>query len=193
MRPAARKRSAAPHSGASSATVCLTAIVFRPPQRTTPAKARTVAQSGRGGALTDAAMPSATIDLAALSGRIVFSNYDDVWIVNADGTDLRRLTHSPWHEFDPSLSPDGRFIAYRSEPNNSPELWRMNADGSGQHRLTDDGGFPDWSSDGSMIAYAPGGGPTGKSWIAIMNPDGSGQRRLPGTDYGEYPSWSPDG
>ena len=140
-----------------------------------------------------AATPSATIDLAAVSGRIVFSNYDDVWIVNADGTDLRRLTHSPWHEFDPSLSPDGRFIAYRSEPNDSPELWLMNADGSGQHRLTDDGGFPDWSSDGSMIANAPGGGPTGKSWIAIMNPDGSGQRRLPGTDYGEYPSWSPDG
>jgi TolB protein len=44
-----------------------------------------------------------------------------------------------------------------------------------------------------MIAYAPGGGPSGKSWIAIMNPDGSGQRRLPVTDYGEYPSWSPDG
>ena len=64
-----------------------------------------------------AATPSATIDLTAVSGRIVFSNYDDVWIVNADGTDLRRLTHSPWHEFDPSLSPDSRFIAYRSEPN----------------------------------------------------------------------------
>ena len=134
-----------------------------------------------------------TIHLATLSGRIVFSNNDDVWIVNTDGTDLRRLTDSPWHEFDPSLSPDGRLIAFRSEPNDYPELWLMNADGSGQHQLTPDGGFPDWSRDGSMIAYAPGGGPSGKSGIAILNPDGSGQRRLPGTDYGEYPSWSPDG
>ena len=133
------------------------------------------------------------IDLATLSGRIVFSNFDDVWIVNADGTDLRQLTHSTWHEFDPAFSPDGRFIAYRSEPNDYPELWLMSADGSGQHRLTEDGGFPAWSSDGSMIAYAPGGGASGKSGIAIMNPDGSGQRRLPGTDYGEYPSWSADG
>jgi len=140
-----------------------------------------------------AATPSATIDLTAVSGRIVFSNYADVWIIDADGTDLRRLTHSPWPEFDPALSPDGRLIAYRSEPEDDPELWLMNADGSGQHRLTDDGGFPAWSPDGSMIAYAPGGGPSGKSWIAIMYPDGSGQRRLPGTDYGEYPSWSPDG
>jgi TolB protein len=44
-----------------------------------------------------------------------------------------------------------------------------------------------------MIAYAPGGGASGRSWIAIMNADGSGKRRLPHTDYGELPSWSPDG
>src|SRR5919197_1979862 len=56
-----------------------------------------------------------------------------------------------------------------------------------------DGGFPDWSPDGSMIAYANPGGPSGMSWNAIMSADGSGQRRLPHTDVGEYPSWSPDG
>ena len=44
-----------------------------------------------------------------------------------------------------------------------------------------------------MIAYATGGGTSGKSSIAVMNADGSGQRRLLHTDYGEYPSWSPDG
>ena len=44
-----------------------------------------------------------------------------------------------------------------------------------------------------MIAYADPGGPSGMSWIGILNADGSGQRRLPHTDGGEYPSWSPDG
>jgi Tol biopolymer transport system component len=158
------------------------------------------AQSGRGSTPTptpaESSRPpgaSPSISVSSLSGRIAFSNYDDVWIVNADGTDLKQLTHSPWHEFDPSFSPDGRLIAYRSEPKDSPELWVMNADGSGQHQLTADGGFPDWSPDGSLIAYAPGGGPSGRSGIAIMNPDGSGQRLLPATDYGEQPSWSPDG
>ena len=127
------------------------------------------------------------------SGRIVFDNFQDVWSINADGTGLERLTRSPWPEFDPSWSPDGHFIAYRSEPHEYPELWVMDADGSEQHRLTRDGGFPDWSPDGSMIAYAPGGGSSGRSSIAIMNADGSGRRRVPHTDYGEYPSWSPDG
>ena len=127
-----------------------------------------------------------------MSGRIVFDDHQDIWSVNANGTGLIRLTDSPWAEFDPTLSPDGRSIVFRAEPKDYPELWVMNADGSGQRRLTSDGGFPTWSSDGSMIAYAPAGGPSGMSWIAIMNADGSHQRRLPHTDGGEYPAWSPD-
>jgi TolB protein len=138
--------------------------------------------------------------VTSLSGRIVFDNFDDVWSINADGTDLTRLTDSPWPEFDATWSPDGTQIAFRSERNNGdPEIWLMNADGSGQRRLTR-GLSPAWSPDGSRIAYAspgdipcpPGRGPqcTG---ISIMNADGSGQYRLPHTDGGEYPSWSPDG
>jgi len=45
---------------------------------------------------------------------------------------------------------------------------------------------------GDRPLRAPGG-PSGRSWIAIMNADGFGQRRLPHTDGSEYPSWSPDG
>jgi Tol biopolymer transport system component len=183
--------------GMRFATVVLTLILFAGCSR-----------AGDGGASGSAVVPSGSrvvrsptteartgspIDLTSLSGRIVFDNHQDIWSISADGTGLRRLTRSPWPEFDPSLSPDGRFIAYRSEPNEYPELWVMKADGTGQHRLTRDGGFPDWSPDGSMIAYAPGGGPSGRSWIAIMNADGSGRRRLPHTNYGELPSWSPDG
>jgi Tol biopolymer transport system component len=120
------------------------------------------------------------------SGRIVFDNHDDVWSINADGTGLTRLTDSPSLEFDPSWSPDGTRIAYRSDRNDESELWLMNADGSDRHRVAR-GGFPAWSPDGSKIAYAS------PSSISIMNADGSGQRRVPHTDGGEYPSWSPDG
>jgi len=133
-------------------------------------------------------------DRTSLSGRIAFDNHEDVWTISADGTDLTRLTHSPAFEFDPSWSPDGMQIAYRSDRGDESEIWVMNADGTGQRRLTA-GLSPAWSPDGSSIAYAsPGHDPNPPlSGISIMNADGSGQHRVPNTDGGEYPSWSPDG
>jgi Tol biopolymer transport system component len=149
------------------------------------------------------ASPSIPIDtrsaVTSLSGRIVFDNHDDVWSINADGTDLTRLTRSAWPEFDATWSPDGTQMAFRSEPDGDPEIWLMNADGSGKHRLTR-GLSPAWSPVGSEIAYSSPGDilcPPGRglrcTGLSIMNADGSGQHRVPNTDGGEYPSWSPDG
>jgi TolB protein len=122
---------------------------------------------------------------SSLSGRIAFDNFEDVWAIDADGTGLTRLTHRPGPDFDPSWSPDGRRIAYRSERRGEPEIWVMNADGTGQRRLAA-GLSPAWSPDGSLIAFS------GRAGLSVMRPDGTGLRVLPDTQGGEYPSWSPD-
>jgi Tol biopolymer transport system component len=126
-------------------------------------------------------------DLPSFSGRIAFDNFEDVWTIDADGTDLTRLTRAPYPEFDSSWSPDGTEIAFRSERSGEPEIWIMNADGTGRRRLTE-GLSPAWSPDGSLIAFAGREGA-----LSVIRPDGTGLRVLPGTEGGEYPAWSPDG
>jgi Tol biopolymer transport system component len=135
------------------------------------------------------------------TGRIAFSAgahpHEDVYVVNADGSGLRRLTDDPGADFDPSWSPDGRRIAYRREGgggDSSAELYVMNANGSQKRNLTRRPGqdhSPAWSPDGRRIAFASvRGGAMPSIWV--VNADGSGQRRVSRVG-GEYPAWSPDG
>ena len=145
-------------------------------------------------AAAEAPMPSGE-GRVPLSGRIAFDDFDDVWTIDADGTDLTRLTHSPWPEFDPAWSPDGSQIVFTSQRDNGDrEIYVMNADGSGQTRLTTSPGFdenPSWSPDGERIAFDSMR--DGNLEIYVMNADGTKQTRVtnhPALD--AIPSWSQD-
>ena len=144
-----------------------------------------------------AAKTPGPIDVSSLSGRIVLSSStDDVYVVNADGTALRRLTRNPGWDFDPSWSADGRRIVYRSQTaTRNDELLVMDADGSDKRNLTRSRTIewgPSWSPDGRWIAYNSDASGAGRMELYVMRPDGSGKRRV-ARIYGEYPTWSPDG
>jgi TolB protein len=71
--------------------------------------------------------------------------------MNADGSEVTRLTNNSGFALNPSWSPDGKKIAFTSGGEsftNPSEIYVMNADGSEQERLTDNrvlGTEPSWS------------------------------------------------
>ena len=147
--------------------------------------------------------PTTTLTQAAPSaGRIAFaSNRNGRWniyVMNADGSDLTRLADDPANDRGPGWSPDGQRIAFHSDRDLTIYgIYVMNADGSDLTRLTDWSGnswYPDWSPDGRRIAFYSDREGDGAHDIYVMNADGSGVTRLTdGSGDDGYPDWSPDG
>ena len=138
------------------------------------------------------------IDLGSLEGRIVFDDFEDVFTMNADGSDLRVVAGRPGSEFDGAWSPDGKFIVYRDSRrgiNEDDEIYVVGADGSNARNLTqnpaNDWG-PDWSPDGRWIVFN-----SDRDGIPLrgylVEPAGTGLRAIEADTWVEYPSFSPDG
>ena len=143
---------------------------------------------------------SQTAALAQSSdGRVAFiSNRDGNWEIyamNADGSDVVRLTDNSADDGCQSWSRDGRRIAFESTRDGYYAIYAMNADGSNQTRLTSNSagdGCPSWSPDGRRIAFQSDRDGNGE--IYAMNADGSNQTRLTrDSALDRDPAWSPDG
>lgn len=92
-----------------------------------------------------AALPSAIGRIAFVSNR--FTGNPELYVMNADGSGLVRLTNNNAGEFSPIWSPDGPRIAFVSTRDNDHEINVTNADGTGQTNLsnhTDVDFDPDW-------------------------------------------------
>lgn len=129
-----------------------------------------------------------------------------VYLMSADGSDVRRLTTVTLPNSSPAWSPDGRTIAFTVRSLCQGEVWAIGADGTGERPIAADRAFDlhgqSWSPDGTMIAFSrrPKGCPEASfnGTVVVANADGSDARVL--KEYGiyglglEWPvAWSPDG
>ena len=131
----------------------------------------------------------------AFAGRDVADGWQwEIYVINADGTQLQRLTKHPAHDRAPAWSPDGRKLAFFSGRNARPRIFSggiylMDADGKNLKELTNGGEeFPSWSPDGRKLACSAFVGDGHR--VGVMNADGS---RLKFLADGYRPSWQPSG
>lgn len=166
----------------------------------------------RGGVVTGNVGATGTVQVLP-RGRIVYeSDIEDpnreIYTMNADGTDVTRLTFNTVSDQSPRWSYDGSMITFRSDRNGAEEVFVMQADGSGQRPVVPAAvlgaqtpGWPTFSPSGALIAFETRG--AGITSYYLVRVDGT-HPDTPGTPgiklLAQFPgvglrglTWHPDG
>ena len=144
-----------------------------------------------------------TWDPAAGGG---IENSGELYIMDADGSDVRRVTFNALADGHPAWSPNGeRLVFARAERQALPDeglpptdLWIVNLNNGQERRLTNtpqtyDLG-PQWSPDGQHIAFESEANEPGNADVYTIRPNGRDLRRLTHTPaFDGEPNYSPDG
>lgn len=131
--------------------------------------------------------------------KIAFSSDRDgkpmIYVMNADGSNIKRVTYAGNYNSSPQWSPDGKKIVFSGQDGRHFDIFIMNADGTGLERLTSakkkDGKpatneFPTFSPDGRQVMFVSNR--TGTNQIFVISVDGTNERRL---TFDQYNYWSP--
>src|SRR5688572_130678 len=124
----------------------------------------------------------------------------ELFVMNANGGNVRQVTDNELDDEDPAWSPNGRRIVFQRDLRAvrgkvDYDLFTMAADGTEERRLTNSPGVddlqPNWSSKGKIAFTSDRDGDTD---IYSMRADGSRVRKLTRNKLDEeFPNWSPNG
>lgn len=126
------------------------------------------------------------------------SDYE-IFLMRADGSDLRQLTRNTFDDRHPTFSADGKAIYFVSQGGNlTYQLYAMDLEGKGIRQLTRMAGdvkMPNGSPDGRWILFQSEGGPETNHTQEIyrLGTDGTGLARLTRNQaHDKVPQFSPD-
>ena len=126
----------------------------------------------------------------------------DIWVVNADGSGLKNLTHTkaPW-DSRPRWSPTSNVLVFESKTRsrNGVDVHSITVEGTRHRNLTHSPKFdgePEWSPDGQTIVFSSNRGPEVKTWsnIYVMPAPGRQPTNLTNTTKytaNRFAQWSP--
>ncbi|MCX7727535.1 MAG: DPP IV N-terminal domain-containing protein [Chitinispirillaceae bacterium] len=120
------------------------------------------------------------------------SGNPQIYIMDADGANQRRLTFHSKYADSPAWSPKGDKIAYQAmDENQKFDIWIVGLEGNDPVKITSIEGnneYPTWSPDGSLIAFVNIYG--GRSDLYVVKADGSRIRRVTNSGNVKMPDWS---
>ena len=126
--------------------------------------------------------------------------FGEIWIMNADGSEPRRLTRSPGYDGGPFFLPDGEHIVWRrfDETGMVADIYTMRTDGTGERRLTDFGSMswaPYFHPSGAYAIFASNKEGFGNFELYLVDRDGEREPiRITDADgFDGLPVFSPDG
>ena len=127
--------------------------------------------------------------------RVVYSAAGHIYSRPVQGGSEKRLTDGVGRHNWPTVSPDGKYVAFGSSRSGDVEIYTMKLDGSSERRLTKSRGMdlrPSWSPDSQYLAYTSSRG--GNYEIFLISADGRKQARLTNNEErDDYPAWHPSG
>lgn len=113
-----------------------------------------------------------------------------LFVMNADGSNIQQVTDLNNMGGRSSWSPDGTRLAFYRGPAGDHNIYIINADGTGLVQLTNGGDNlgPSWSPDGNWVAFTSFR--DGDNEIYIIHPDGTGLTRLTNNTISDWqPRW----
>lgn len=128
------------------------------------------------------------------------SYFMDIYVMRADGSEVRRLTDAPGYDGGPFFSSDGRQICWRrfSKDGATAEIYVMNADGSDQRQITRLGAMswaPYFHPSGDYLVFATNRHGFANFELYVVDAEGRREPvRVTFTDgFDGLPTFSPDG